>query len=79
VVGPPATSDEAADANHDDDVHEGDECTQGAVDQRPADHHVDVVETVLQDRNGYCGRYSQREGADEYECPEGGQYRRNSD
>lgn len=48
-VRPVATADEAVDADHDGDVHRGDEGRQRAEDDCLVDHHVDAVQAVLED------------------------------
>src|SRR6202035_3331372 len=45
----PATATQRADTNGDAHVHGGDHHRQGTVYEGAADHHVDVVEVVLQD------------------------------
>ncbi|HEY7926837.1 MAG TPA: hypothetical protein VIG86_05370 [Candidatus Dormibacteraeota bacterium] len=66
-VGPATTTDQGPDADSDADVHRGDEDRQRTVDQGAADHDVDVVQPVLEDRHrgadGKCREPDHGDGA----------------
>ena len=62
---PLAAPDHGADVDHDQDIHDGDYGGEAAVNERPVDDQVDVVEAVSQNGDADCDGHGRRHDGNE--------------